>query len=297
MTRSDVSFLSEAIKIAGHLYIPDSHKAGDKLPAIVVAHPFGAVKEQTTGHYAEQLSKEGFVTLAFDRRYQGASEGTPRQLEDPFGAGEDIKSAVTFLSLQEQVHPSRIGILGICAGGGYVIFAASTDHRIKAVATVSGADIGSFIRTIPKPDLDAILDGAGQARIEYAKTGQVKYLPVLPELNEINDKTPALMVEGADYYLTSRGGHPRSINRTAIWGYDKLVMYDSFAQVDRISPRPLLLIVGSKADTVCYSEKAFQLAAEPKELHVIEGSTHVDLYDRKAHLALPKLIEFFKQKL
>ncbi|KAG0203382.1 hypothetical protein BGX28_004305 [Mortierella sp. GBA30] len=297
MTRSDVFFQSQIFKIAAHLYIPDFCKAGDKLPAIVIVHPFGGVKEQTAGLYAEQLSKQGFVTLPFDRRYQGASEGTPRQLEDPFGTGEDIKSAVTFLSLQEQVDPSRIGVVGICAGGGYAIFGASTDHRIKAVATVSGVDLGAFIRMIPKANLDAILDDASQARIEYAKTGEVKYLPILPQLNEVNDETAALMAEGADYYLTSRGGHPNSINRTAVWSYDSLAIYDSFAQVDQISPRPLLLIAGSKADTIMYSEKAFNLAAEPKKFHVIDGSTHIDLYDRHAPLALPKLIEFFREKL
>lgn len=297
MTRSDVSFPSETFKIAAHLYVPDTYQAGQKLPAVVVVHPFGGVKEQTAGLYAEYLSKQGFVTLPFDRRYQGASEGIPRQQEDPFGAAEDIKSAVTFLSLQEQVDPKRIGILGICAGGGYALFGASMDHRIKAVATVSGVDLGAFIRTIPKPTLDGILDDAGQARIQFAQTGQVKYLPIVPQLNEITDQTTNLMAEGADYYLTSRGGHPNSINRTTVWSYDRMAIYDSFAQLDQISPRPVLLIAGSKADTLLYSQKAFELAKEPKELYVVEGSTHIDLYDRHAPQAYPMLTEFFKQKL
>ncbi|KAG0200857.1 hypothetical protein BGX28_006194 [Mortierella sp. GBA30] len=297
MSRSDVVFLSDNLKLAGHLYVPDSYKRGDKLPGIVIVHPFTGVKEQTAGVYADQLSKQGFVTLAFDRRYQGASEGTPRQLEDPFGMGEDVKSAVTFLSIQDQVDPSRIGALGICAGGGYVIFASSTDHRVKAVATVSAVDVGGFIRSVPKPTLDEILVEAGQARTNYAKTGEVKYLPVLPALEEINKDTPPLLAEGADYYLTSRGGHPASINRTVIWGYDRLVLYDSFTQIDRIAPRPLLLVAGSRADTLPYSQRAYQLAGEPRELYLVEGSTHIDLYDRHVPKVAPKLIEFFKQKL
>ncbi|KAF9900446.1 hypothetical protein EC991_007324 [Linnemannia zychae] len=297
MTRSNVSFPSETFKIAAHLYVPDSYQAGQKLPAIAVIHPFGGVKEQTAGTYAEHLSKQGFVTLAFDRRYQGESEGAPRQVEDPFGAAEDIKSAVTFLSIQEQVDPKRVGIVGICAGGGYVLYAASMDHRVKAVAAISGVDLGAFIRTLPKPTLDGILDDAGQARIQYAKSEEVKYLPIVPQLNEVTDKTPNLMAEGADYYLTSRGGHPNSINRTAVWSYDRLAIYDSFAQLDQISPRSLLLIAGSKADTLLYSEKAMRIAKEPKELYIIDGSTHVDLYDRHANKAFPKLVEFFKQKL
>ncbi|KAG0043602.1 hypothetical protein BGZ83_011215 [Gryganskiella cystojenkinii] len=297
MTRSDVSFPSENLKIAAHLYVPDTYQAGHKLPAVVVVHPFGGVKEQTAGLYAKHLAKQGFVTLPFDRRYQGASEGTPRQQEDPFGAAEDIKSAVTFLSLQEQVDTKRIGILGICAGGGYVLFGASTDHRIKAVATISGVDLGAFIRTIPKPTLDGILDDAGHARTQYAKSGQVKYLPIVPQPNEITDQTTNLMAEGSDYYLTSRGSHPNSINRTTVWSYDRLAVYDSFVSLEQISPRPVLLIAGSKADTLLYSQKAFKLAKEPKELYIVDGSTHIDLYDHHAPKAYPKLTEFFKQKL
>ncbi|KAF8949792.1 hypothetical protein BGZ46_004942, partial [Entomortierella lignicola] len=239
MTRKDVSFYSDNLRLAGHLYVPASYKEGDKLPAIITVHPYGGVKEQTSGAYANQLSDQGFITLAFDRRYQGASEGFPRQFEDPFGMGEDIKAAVTFLSLQDQVDPSRIGVLGICAGGGYAISAASTDRRIKATATVSGVDLGRFIRTIPKPDLDAILVQAGEARIEYAKTGQVNYLPILPQVSEVTKDTPNLMAEGADYYLTPRGGYPTSLNRNAIWSFERLVAYDAFVQIEEISPRPL----------------------------------------------------------
>ncbi|GJJ76137.1 uncharacterized protein EMPS_08496 [Entomortierella parvispora] len=298
MTRTAITFPSQNFNIAGHLYIPDSYKGGQKVPAVIVLHPYGGVKEQTAGTYAQELSKNGFVTLAFDRRYQGESEGTPRQVEDAFGAGEDIRSAVTFLSLQDQVDPARIGILGVCAGGGYVIFGASTDRRIKAVAGVSAVDLGAFIRTLGKPTLDGILDQAGQARIDYAKTGEVKYLPIVPELKDVTPQTPNLMAEGAEYYLTPRGGHPNSINRTAIWSYNQLAIYDSYAQIDQISPRPMLLIAGSKADTLCWSEKAMKEAGpENKELYIIEGSTHIDLYDRHVSKVLPKLVEFFKQKL
>ncbi|KAF9349819.1 hypothetical protein BGX26_011925 [Mortierella sp. AD094] len=274
MTRFDVSFQSDNLKLAGHLYVPESYKKGDKLPAIITVHPFGGVKEQTAGVYASQLSDHGFVTLSFDRRHQGASEGTPRQSEDPFGMGEDVKAAVTFLSLQDQVDPTRIGVLGVCAG---------------AVATVSGVDVGAFIRTIPKPALDAILVDAGQARIEYAKGGEVKYLPIVPALAEVIKDTPNLLAQGADYCLTPRGGHPSSINRTAFWSYDRLAAYDSFARIDQISPRPLLLVAGSKADTLLYSERAYELAKEPKELHIIDGSTHIDLYDRGVPQVMPKL--------
>jgi fermentation-respiration switch protein FrsA (DUF1100 family) len=145
--------------------------------------------------------------------------------------------------------------------------------------------------------LDGILKDAGDARIQFAKSGEVKYLPIVPQLNEVTDQTTNLMAEGAEYYLTSRGCHPNSINRTAVWSYDRMAIYDSFAQLENISPRPILLIAGSKADTLLYSQKAFGLAKEPKELYVVEGSTHIDLYDRHAPQTFPRLTEFFKQKL
>ncbi|KAF9992500.1 hypothetical protein BGZ79_003006 [Entomortierella chlamydospora] len=297
MTRTDVTFLSGPLKLAGHLYIPDSYKEGQKLPAIIGVHPAGGVKEQTTGTYCKELADHGFITLAFDRRYQGESEGTPRQYEQAFGFGEDVKSAVTFLSLQPQVDASRIGVLGICAGGGYALFAASSDPRIKAVGTVSAACYGSLLRTLPKVDLDAILVQAGEARIEYAKTGEVKYLPIVPNIEDITEDSPNLMAEGSEYYNTPRGSHPRSISRTAIWAYDELLLFDAFAFIDQIAPRPILLVAGSKADTLVYSQKAYNQAGEPKELYLVEGSTHVDLYDRHLQKAAPKLIEFFKEKL
>ncbi|KAG0210392.1 alpha/beta superfamily hydrolase [Mortierella sp. GBAus27b] len=298
MARSDVTFLSGPFKLAGHLYTPDNAAENAKLPAIVTVHPFGGVKEQTVGVYAQQLSEQlGFVTLAFDRRYQGLSEGEPRQLEDTNGMVEDVKSAVTFLSTLGNIDPARIGVLGICAGGGYALAAASMDPRIKAVATVSGVDIGSFMRTRGKEELQEVIAEGARARIEYARTGAVKYLPILPTKEEITKDTPPLLAEGSDYYLTPRGHAKTSINRTAIWSYDSIAQYDSFAYLDWISPRPVLLIAGSKADTLLYSEMAYKKSLEPKELYLVEGRTHIDLYDRAIPEALPKLKEFFSVKL
>ncbi|KAI8359673.1 hydrolase of the alpha/beta superfamily [Mortierella sp. GBAus27b] len=298
MARSDVTFLSGPFKLAGHLYTPENTPASTKLPAIVTVHPFTGVKEQTSGVYAQQLSEQlGFVALAFDRRYQGLSEGEPRQLEDAHGMVEDVKAAVTYLSTLDNVDPARIGVLGICAGGGYALAAASMDPRVKAVATVSGVDLGGFIRSLGKEKLQGIIAEGAQARIEYARTGAVKYLPVLPTKEEITKDTPPLMAEGSDYYLTPRGQFKTQINRTAIWSYDSMAQYDSFTYLDWISPRPVLLIAGSKADTLPFSEEAYKKALEPKELYLVEGRTHIDLYDRAIPEALPKLKEFFSQKL
>lgn len=294
MSRTEVTFRSSGLNLSGHLYVPESYKGGEKLPAIVVVHPGGGVKEQTAGLYAKELSKKGFITLAFDRRTQGASEGTPRYVEDPYASAEDIKSAVTYLTVIDKVDANRIGVLGICAGGGYSIFAASTDRRIKAVGTVSMVCVGGLFTAVPKETLDALLVQSGEARTEYAKTGEAKYLPFIAPLN---DDSPTLMKEAHDYYLTSRGSHPRSVNKFAIWSYDILTGYNSFASIESISPRPLLLVAGAAADTLPFSQTALEKAAEPKELFTIEGATHIDLYDKRANDALPRLFDFYKKYL
>ncbi|KAG0291971.1 hypothetical protein BGZ98_002781 [Dissophora globulifera] len=298
MVRSDVSFRSGYLKLVGHLYVPTTATDGKKLPAIITVHPFSGVKEQTSGVYAEKLSEAcGVVSLAFDRRHNGSSEGEPRQLEDGWNMIEDIKAAVTYLSTLDNVDPERIGVLGVCAGGGYALCATATDNRIKAIATVSAVCAGGFIRSVPKDQLDAIIEDAGKARTEYARTGDVKYLPLIPDPKDFTDDTPPMMVEGYDYYVTPRGNFPTWFNRTAIWSYDLLTQYFSFERLGSMRPRPMLLIAGSKAETLPYSEDAYKRAQEPKELYLVEGRSHVDLYDKSVPEVVPKLKEFFDKNL
>lgn len=303
--KTNVSFTSNGLKIAGHLYLPDGYKEGEKLPAIVTSHPFGGVKEQTAGLYAQKLADKGFVTLAFDASYQGESEGEPRYLEDPFTRAEDIKSAVTFLANRAEVDAERIGALGICASGGYVPYTAQTERRIKAVAAVSGADMGALFREGlggggSKEALQAMLEQSGKARTAEANGEPAHLEHIVPNTpGEITKDTPTLYAEGTDYYRTPRAQHPNSPNWFVFRSVDRIAAYSSYDRVDLISPHPLLMIAGTRADTRYFSELAIEKAQEPKELFLIEGASHIDLYDKEEYVgpAVERLGSFFKQYL
>jgi fermentation-respiration switch protein FrsA (DUF1100 family) len=304
-TERTVSFTSRGLQVVGILRVPDQATSSRKQAAIVVSHPGGGVKEQTAGLYAGLLAKEGFITLAFDAAYQGESSGEPRGLEDPTQRVEDIKSAVTYLSLLPEVDPERIAGLGICASGGYINFAAQTDVRIKAVAGISSVDFGAMIRegvkdtaaAAPPSALAATLAGAAKARLAEAKGEEYDQLPFAPDdPKAVPEAFPTLYKEAADYYRTPRGGHCRSTNRFPLRSTDLLANFDAFAFNRLISPRPLLMIAGSDADTKYFSEIAIEKAQEPKELFLIPGKTHIDLYDDPSAV-LPKLVEFYSQSV
>jgi fermentation-respiration switch protein FrsA (DUF1100 family) len=297
--KTDVTFPSAGLKLAGHLYTPDD-EVGGRRPAIVVSHPMSGVKEQTAGLYAERLARAGFVTLAFDAAYWGESEGEPHLLEDPFHRVEDIKSAVTFLSLREEVDAERIGALGICASGGYVVPAAATDHRIKAVATVSAAEEGSVFRDglgrQQSPEvLQGLLDEAGVARIEEAQGRPPRRQQIHRDTGEQARALSQHDYDGWEYYRTPRGSHPRSENYFVFRSIDLLAQFSGFDLIHLISPRPLLMIAGTEAATAYFSREATEKAHEPKELFWIDGATHVDLYDKEEYLptVVSKLDDFF----
>ncbi|MCX4903949.1 alpha/beta hydrolase [Streptomyces sp. NBC_00878] len=298
--RTNVTFPSAGLKIAGHLYTPDTEAAGPR-PAIVVSHPASGVKEQTAGLYAQRLADQGFITLAFDAAHQGESEGEPRGLEDPAHRVEDIKAAVSHLTTRDEVDTDRIGALGVCASGGYVLTAAASDHRIKAIGTVSAVDIGRQFRcgadgTQDPAVIQGMLDAAAAARTAEARGEGVQVFPIFPDTPE---QARALggrhAVEGFEYYRTDRGRHPRSAQSFTWSSVDRLASFDAFRFVDLIAPRPLLLIVGREAVTSWMSVEAFQNAHGPKELHWIDGADHVGLYDKEQYVdpAVARLTDFF----
>lgn len=305
LTKKDVTFVSNGIKLAGTLFAPGNHTS-KPLPVVVIAHPFNSVKEQSPTNYAKRLAARGYAALVFDAAYQGASEGTPRYLEDPWQRTEDIKAAVTYLTTRDDISANKIGVLGICGAGGYVVFAAQTDHRIKAVATVSGVDIGSFFREgldgkQSPAVLQGMLDTAAQLRTDEAKGAQPNLEHAVLNTKEEADApgTPTMFREGYEYYRTARGQHPRSPNLWVFRSVDMLAQFDSTAQIELISPRPLLMIAGSKANTLHFSEEAIARAKAPKELFIIDGATHFDLYDKAKYVdpAVEKLNSFFKKYL
>jgi fermentation-respiration switch protein FrsA (DUF1100 family) len=302
--RTDVSFDSAGIQIAGHLYTPDDGHAGPR-PAIVVGHPGSGVKEQAAGLYARHLSEQGLVALAFDAAYQGESGGTPRGLEDPAHRIEDIKAAVSFLTTRQEADPGRIGALGICASGGYALCAAAGDHRIRAVATVSAVDIARQFRdgadgTQDPAVFQGMLDAAAAARAAEARGEGPQSFQLFPDTAE---QARALggqhAVEGFEYYISGPTRHPRSARFLTWSSVDHMAVFDALRFAGLIGPRPLLLIAGREAVTAWMSIRAFQNAAGPKEFHWIDGASHQDLYYKEQYVrpAITRLTGFFTSNL
>lgn len=285
------------------MYIPKDIDKSKKYPAIIVGHPFGGMKEQTAGLYAQKLAERGYITLAFDASFYGESGGTPRKIEVPEIRVEDYSDAVDYMSNYPLVDGDKIGVIGICGGGGYSVSAAQIDHRIKAVATVSMYDMGRARRqgvgdTVSYEDRMKTLDEIGRQRtLEFRgeKRKDIRALPV-----KVDENTPQYAREFIAYYENpERGYHPNSDGWYSYTSLAPMMNFFPFAQIETISPRPVLFIVGENAVSKYFSDDAYSKAAEPKELFVIKDATHVDLYDVPQYMgqALDKLDSYFKQYL
>lgn len=299
-----VTFLSNNIPISAHLYPASPSAPSRKNAAIVIAHPAFGVKEQTATTHAQHLSAAGFHALVFDAAYQGESGGLPRGLEDPHQRAEDARAAVSYLCTREEIDAQRIGVLGICASGGYVPFAAQTDTRMRAVATVSGVDFGRILReglgdkgVMTREVLQAQIEGANALRTAEARDGEPRLVKFLPdEKKDIPPEAGSLMVDGWDYYRTPRGHHPRSTGAWVGRSLDLCANFDAYRFNQFISPRPLLMIAGENADTRYFSEDGIAAAKEPKELFLVPDMGHIDLYDDLS-VSGSKLVEFFIEHL
>lgn len=301
IARQSVAFENRDLKMAGLVFSPSNIDQSKKHPAIVIVHPGGGIKEQTASLYAYRLAQQGYVVLAFDASYQGASEGQPRGLEDPTARVEDVRAAVDYLTTLSYIDKERIAALGICAGGGYAISAATTEHRIKAVATVSGIDIGSANREgwrqgTSVADQVKSLEAVAKQRTAEANGAEVMLSNYVPETTD--QVTEPDMVEASEYYrLPTRWLHPNSTNRMVFTSADKLFNFSAFSQIGTLLTQPLLMIAGSDSGSLWHSQRAVKLAKGTKELFVIKGGTHMSLYDRDLVKALPKLISFYQKNL
>jgi len=298
----DVNFPCRTLKLAGHLYRPAPNSPNRGGAAIVIVHPWTSIKEQSPVNYARELTSAGFTCLAYDAAHQGESEGEPRSLEDPYQRVEDIKAAVTYLQSVKGVDPERIGVVGICAGGGYAPFATQTDLRIKACATAAAVCFGTMAhRGFDKDSsnetvLNAQLQNAAKDRMSDVTGEKVEVVHLLPaKISDFPADAPASFRDLAEYYR-NRAPHKRAPNESIPRSWDTLATFDAFRHNDMISPRPLLMITGTVAATKWYSDDGIAKAKEPKELMVIDGLTHADLYDH-VDIAGPKMAEFFAKAL
>lgn len=303
VTRTKVQFKNRyGIELSGDLYLPK--EGGNNLSAIAVSGPFGAVKEQASGLYANQLAARGLAVLAFDPSYTGESGGEPRHIASPEINTEDFSAAVDFLGIQDNVDRNKIGIIGICGFGGFALNAAAVDKRIKAVATTSMYDMsrvtskGYFDSTTPE-QRTAMLKKMSQQRWVDAEKGTFELSGEgLP--NKITGQEPEFVQGYFDYYKTPRGCHERSINSNSSWTKTSafsLMNMPIMTYIQEISPRPVLIIAGENAHSKYFSEDTYKAAKEPKELIIIPGKVHTDLYDKLDVIPFDKLETFFTDNL
>lgn len=308
------------IELAGDLYLPADWE-GQSNAAIIVSGPFGGVKEQASGLYAQEYARMGFVSMAFDQSFTGESGGMVRDVASPEIFTEDFSAAVDYLGLQDFVDREKIGVTGICGLSGMALTAAGTDPRIKAVATVSMYDMSrsisrSYMDSYTKEQREQIKVFLAEQRYRDAESGSFKKGPHeigfdaegnmmteaggLPSIPEEIVPTLEPVVEAFYNYYVKRAYHPNSINSTGAWTQTTPVSFFSFKLMENIaeiSPRPIMLVAGANAHSRYYAEDAYAAAADPKELVIVPDADHVDLYDNKEKIPFDKLNEFFSNNL
>ncbi len=307
VTVQKVNFKNQyQMNVSGNLFVPKSLDANTRSPAIVVGHPMGAVKEQSANLYATKLAEKGFVTLSLDLSFWGESEGLPRNAVSPDIYAEDFSAAVDFLGTRPFIDKERIGALGICGSGSFVISAAKIDPRMKAIATVSMYDMGAANRNGLKHGQtleqrkETIAQAAQQRYVEFTG-GETLYTS--GTVHQLDENTHPIQREFYDFYRTPRGEYtPASSSREltthpTLTSNIKFMNFYPFNDIETISPRPMLFIAGADAHSREFSEEAYKLAGQPKELVIIPGAGHVDLYDRVDLIPFEKLASFFQSNL
>lgn len=306
-TVEHVSFRNGAIDIAGDLRVPEGGDGRQPHAALVIATPGSSVKEQIGAVYGARLADKGFVTLAFDPSYQGQSGGEPRDLEDPAARVEDIRCAVDFLMTLPFVAEERVGLLGICAGGGYAVNAALTEHRVRALGTVVPVNIGRARRQGGRtPDaVREMLEAVGRQRTAEARGGAPRrdpWIPDSPEAARAAGVTDRDLLDAVDFYRTPRGFDEHATNRRYFTSLGPLLGFDAFHLVGELLTQPLQVIVGGRLGTTfsfADGQTLFERANHRHGFHVVQGAGHYDLYDRSPYVdeAVDRLDAFFTQYL
>ncbi|MEO7089190.1 MAG: alpha/beta hydrolase [Bacteroidia bacterium] len=292
--------------VAGHLFIPKNFDRREKHPAIIVGHPMGAVKEQSADLYASNMADRGFITMAIDLSFWGASAGEPRNAVLPDMYAEDFNAAVDFLGTRDFVDRNNIGIIGVCGSGSFVISAAKIDPRMKAIATVSMYNMGAVNRdglnhsqTLEQRK-EIQRAAAAQRYVEFTG-GKTEYTG--GTVHKLDANTNPIQREFFDFYRTPRGeytpkgGSPETTTHPTLSSNTKFNNFYPFNDIETISPRPMLFITGDQAHSKEFSEDAYKRAAQPKELVYIKGAGHVDLYDKTDLIPFDKLTSFFSKNL
>lgn len=292
--------------VIGNLVIPKDLKKWTKSPAIIIGHPMGAVKEQSSMLYAQKLAEQGFVTFAIDLPFWGESEGQPRNAVSPDIYSEAFSSAVDYLGTRDFIDRERIGALGICGSGSFVISAAKIDPRMKAIATVSMYDMGAANRNALNHSQSLeqrkqIIADAVQQR--YAEFTGAKIEYTSGTVHELTANTHPIQREFYDFYRTPRGeftpkgSDPKATTHPTLTSNIKFMNFYPFNDIETISPRPMLFITGDQAHSKEFSEEAYKLAGQPKELYYVKAAGHVDLYDGVNLIPFNKLAIFFEKNL
>jgi fermentation-respiration switch protein FrsA (DUF1100 family) len=299
-----VSYKIKDISIVANVYTPANFDPSKKYATLVVAHPNGGVKEQVAGLYAQRLAEQGYITITADAAYQGGSGGTPRNVDKPANRIEDIHAMADFISQYQGVDTSKLGLLGICGGGGYALTAAQSDKRFKAIATVSMFNSGIVRRNgFMNSQVATIQDRlrqASDARALEAAGKEIRYTANVVITDEMADKMPFDLYREGHYYYNRTHAHPNSTFKYTMSSLMDLMTFDASNNMDLIN-QPLLMIAGSKADSFYMTEGVFNKAtnAKNKELFQINGATHIQTYWKPEYVsqAVDKLQHFYQINL
>lgn len=292
------------ITVSADLYTSKDIDKTKKHPGLVVGTPYGGVKEQGAGIYAMTLAQRGFVTIAFDESYNGESSGQPRHVSSPDIFVEDFSAGVDYLGTLPYVDREKIGAIGICGSGGFAVTAAQVDKRIKAVATASMYDMSrvnhyGWEDSMTKEQYNKMLDELAAQRWKDVDNGSPQYNPSFPteEATAKPEGIDPIYGEFWEYYAMKRGHHSRARGGFTSTSNMAFINFPLMNYIETISPRPILFVIGENAHSRYFSEDAYKRASEPKELYVVPGARHIDLYDRPDCIPFDKLTDFFLKNL